>query len=414
MLYNFIRKIYKSINAKAVSNNGVEKERMPLEQQRAFLASFAEPKDDFERSYYKYQCFFEYCYYDRKWQKVIYNIGAMIVLPFVRWKFKKKQVTPYGKPADAVIENVPRLPNADVIPEELKAKYTNVYDLTEINYGECYLDETADNICKELKHRYFWHFYFRLIVMIKMALFNSYIERYSPKAIVFYSIEREFSGPLQTYLCEQKGVRYEAFMHGDYLYSVCFAFMRFSAYYTWDEAYNRMFEELRCQFPMTTYVPEKLKGIAEKLDEHDCKYFMTYYFSDETRKCAEVVRDIFDEFRKAGLRCKLRPHPRFSDMEMLGDVFRDYEIEKPREYSLASSITETLYTVGLNTTVLSQAYFSGKTVVIDDMTMPAQYQELADKGYIMMNRPHLCLSEVLGQIRDGCPYDESYQFTVRG
>ena len=157
MLYNFIRKIYKSINAKAVSNNGVEKERMPLEQQRAFLASFAEPKDDFERSYYKYQCFFEYCYYDRKWQKVIYNIGAMIVLPFVRWKFKKKQVTPYGKPADAVIENVPRLPNADVIPEELKGYFVDSIGFVSVSVGitvpptpQKFLDENPLAVCTDL------------------------------------------------------------------------------------------------------------------------------------------------------------------------------------------------------------------------------------------------------------------------
>ena len=412
MFYKLLNKIYKHFNFRAVA--GAENERMPLDEQKKYFSTFGEPKDDYERSFFKFKCFREYCYYHRKWIMIFYNIGAMLILPFMRLKLRNaaKKIKKADTQYDAVFENVPRLPNTDVIPAELKEKYPNSVDVTEIHYGSGCLDDTADDICAQLRKRYFWKFYFRLIVMLKLGLFNSYLLKYSPKAIAFYSVEREFSGPLQTLLCEKEGAQYIAFMHGDYLYALCFAFQRYSMYYTWDESYNRMFESLGCSFPMKVYVPDKLKGIAENIDEHECKYFATYYFSDETRACAEKINEVFESFRQAGLRCKIRPHPRFSNIEMLSEVLANTEMENIREYSLADSITDSLFTVGLNTTVLSQAYFSGKQVVIDDISMIEQYNELEAKGYIMMRRPHIKLTELVKAAQNG-EYDESYRFFMR-
>jgi hypothetical protein len=173
-----------------------------------------------------------------------------------------------------------------------------------------------------------------------------------------------------------------------------------------------MFESLRCEFPTTVYRPRKLSGIAQNIPEQKCDYFATYYFSAETRECAERIAAVFRELESYHLRCKIRAHPRFSDHAMLAEVFAGIAIEDTTTHTLAESITESLYSVGLNTTVLSEAYFSGKKVAIDDVSDPEQYESLKDRGFIMMSRPHALLTELAAQMKTENPYDESYRFFI--
>lgn len=412
MFIEFVKRIYKKLNVGVVHN--VNNVTMPLEEQKQFFAAFPDPKDVYERSYFKFKCFCKFCYYKKNWMLVLYNLGAMVLFPLVFCVMKKRgtKKVKTTEVYDAVVENVPRLRNNDFLPDELTASFHRIKEIENLDYMSGYLIPSAVEICKVLRKRYFWHFYFRMIVMIKLALFSMYLYEYNPGKIVFYSVEREFSGPLQTLLCEKEGSEYVCVMHGDYLYSLSFAFQKYSHYYTWDEAYNRMFLDVKCECPMTVYMPKKLSGIAEKLDEHDCKYFATYYFSAETREKAEKIRVVFATFEKYGLRCKIRPHPRFSDIPMLREVFAGTDMEDTGSYTLADSITDSVYTIGLNTTVLSQAYFSGKKVVIDDISSYDEYAELKDKQYIMLSRPHVRLSNLIQTVDDGVGYDETYRFYI--
>ena len=408
MLYKLIKKIYSFFNTRTVFGNS-DDSKIPLEEQKSFLAKFPEPKDDFERSYYKFKCFCEYCYYKKKWMLLLYNVGAALILPWVMIRLRREPKI-QKQPVEALYENVPRLPNDDILPDVVKKQYKKTADITKINYEGIFLDKEAQQICRKLKKRYFINFYFRLIVAIKLAQFSVYLAKYQPKTILFYGVEREFAGPLQTLLCESEGTKYESYMHGDYLYALCFAFQRYSMYYTWDEWYNDMFRTLRCDFPTTVYVPGKLQGIAENIAEKECRYFATYYFSAESRESAEIICSVFEKFQERGLRCKIRPHPRFSDVPMLKTVFRGFEIEEPGNYALSDSIRDTLYVIGLNTTVLSQAFFSGKQVVIDDISMPEDYRDLDKRGYIMIHRPHIKLSELISS--EGA-FDSSYLFVQK-
>ena len=197
-------------------------------------------------------------------------------------------------------------------------------------------------------------------------------------------------------------------MHGDYLSTLSFAFQKYSVYYIWDESYKMMFEKLKCVSPMIVYRPGKMKGIATLIDEKDCTYFATYYFSDETKAEVTTIANIFKKFENQGLRTKVRPHPRFSDMKMIKEVFKDVEIENPQMCNLGDSISQSLYSIGLNTTVLSEAYFSGKKVVIDDLSNREKYEWLEKRGYIAMKRPHLLLSVLKDKIYK--EYDDRYAF----
>ena len=407
MITAALKNIYKKVNSEVV--NVVGEKRMPYRLQMDYLKTFPNPKDDFERSYFKYKCFCEYCYYKRKWLLLFYNIGAMFLIPLVHLKLRKANINAkLIEEVDAVIENVPRLPNTDVMPEELREKYKNVKEIELIDYDESLLPNTGEDIYRETRRRYFFHFYYRMIVLQKLGQFSSYLVRYNPKIIAFYSCEREFSGPLQTLLCEKYGSRYVSFMHGDYLSTLSFAFQKYSQYYVWDESYVKMFETLKCDSPMPVYRPKKLKGIATAIEEDRCEYFATYYFSVETQAEALKIYEVFKEFETCGLRTKIRPHPRFSDIEMLNRVFKDIEIEEPSIWDLKESITKSLFIVGLNTTALSEAYFSGKKVVMDDVSNSDKYIGLSERGYVMMNRPHILLSKLTEEINKYC--DKRYAF----
>ena len=406
MIVSILKNIYKKINNKVI--HGASEERMPYKLQKEYLERFSEPKDDFERSFFKYKCFCEYCYYKRKRMIFVYNLGAMFLLPFVHFKLRKKGKEVFTvKKVDAVIENISRLRNDDIIPEELLENYGIIKEIENIDYSESFLSEKAESIYREVKKRYFFRFYYRMIIMQKLGQFSRYLECYQPEVIAFYSCEREFSGPLQSLLCERSGAKYISFMHGDYLSTLSFAFQRFSLYYVWDESYIQMFKALKGASPMIVYRPKKLSGIATAIEEKKCTYFATYYFSDETKSEAVKISKVFNQFEKRGLRTKIRPHPRFSDMDMLQEVFQNIEIEEPQNCSLSDSITQSLYIIGLNTTVLSEAYFSGKKIVIDDVSNIEKFALLDERGYIAIKRPHILLSELKD---DNKEYDDRYAF----
>lgn len=408
MLIKLLKAAYSKVSFDVITDPN--EEHMPFEAQKAFVDRFPDPKDDYDRSYYKYLCWKAYFFSNKKLLMLLFNIGAMLVLPVAAIKLKnnyKRFTKENMQKYDAVLENVPRLPNKDVIPQEILDTYKRTVDIKEMNYIDGILGEKGCLICKELRKRFFFSFYYRLIVALKIAQFETYIIKYQPAALVFYSYEREFSGPLQSYLCELYDCKFISYMHGDLVYSMAFAFQKYSEHYIWGEEYYDLFDSLRCVFDIKTYTPKKLEGIATALPDDRCSYFATYYFSNETRECAEKIREIFDAFKEKGLLCKIRPHPRYSDIIMLKDVFQDYYIEEPKTYPLSESITQSLFIIGLNTTVLSQAYYSGKKVVIDDITKAGEYQELIKKKYVMLSRPHVKLTDL---IRSEHIYDSSFKF----
>ena len=73
-------------------------------------------------------------------------------------------------------------------------------------------------------------------------------------------------------------------------------------------------------------------------------------------------------------------------------------IENPKEISIKESLSRTKYAVGLATTVLSEAYFEGRTVVIDDISSKEKFDNLERRNFICLRRPHFLLSELMAEI----------------
>ena len=87
--------------------------------------------------------------------------------------------------------------------------------------------------------------------------------------------------------------------------------------------------------------------------------------------------------KRKGKSVKYRIHPRYTDLNVLRKYVSESEIEIPSEVNILDSISNLEYAVGSFTTVLVQAYLSGKKVLLNDVTFKKRFDQLKDYGYIL-------------------------------
>lgn len=364
--------------------------------QEVFLSKIEDSNNPFDVSYNKFRCV---CFYHYEFYIVLfYNIiSALLLLPMLLYLNRKKlQVVPKDK-HKAVTKNSfsdNSVGIEDIFPLEIKKNYVVQTYIVDIHH--IYLDKDANRIIFKAFIKHPFSYYYLLILSIKLAKQSTIIHKMNPALICTYVCEREFADPLLTFYASLYDTEYHGFMHGDFMYQIDHAFMQFSCYWVWDEHYVRMFRELRCNQKMVVYRPGKYEmlKVANK-NENECEYYATYYFSGETKKTIDTLKEIFDKLKEKGKRCKIRPHPRYSHFKYINTVFKNYYIEDTHNYNLETSLGDTFLVIGLNSTVLSQAYYCGKIVVIDDITDKSSYEVLSEKDYILFNKAQYRLSEIL-------------------
>ena len=93
----------------------------------------------------------------------------------------------------------------------------------------------------------------------------------------------------------------------------------------------------------------------------------------------------------------MRPHPRWSNLEQLKLVFdkMNIEIEQCNIVPVKDSILDSEVVVGTFSSVLTEAYYLGKKVYIDDVSDPALIKELVMKKYFLLGKEVGLLSELL-------------------
>ena len=72
-------------------------------------------------------------------------------------------------------------------------------------------------------------------------------------------------------------------------------------------------------------------------------------------------------------------------------------VENTSTVTIEESLECSFLTIALVSTVLSQSYYSGKKIIIDDMSNPKVFSELRDKRYILIDKADMLLSELLEQ-----------------
>lgn len=356
------------------------------ESQKSKLDSFGEPQDNIERSLYQYQC-----------QMIsipftivtVQNIIAFFLLPIYLIK-------PYSriKTKDEFKENAVFLREGvtrSIIPDSINREFTNIFDCSYA--GQLFLGSREKRFIITIMKKYWYMPFFCFKCLLKIALYASIIYRYKPNAIIVHS-EYSYTSSVLTEYCRIMGIEHINVMHGEKLFNIRDAFVKFDRFYVWNVHYIDLLIKLRsAKEQFIVEVPDCIKLKVDKKSEY--KFMYTYYLGNENEKDLLKIKQTLMDTKIPLQKICIRYHPRYSNETQISQIFNEFGIQDPKSITLDSSISQTNYVISLYSTVLYQAYENDKEIIIDDLTDPEKYQNLKKLKYIMISKPHLSLSEVI-------------------
>jgi len=365
-----------------------------IQEWKLFLNNLPEAKDSIDAAFNKYQCRMHYFPWHKKLLVNILGLGALPVEIF--FLAKSNQPVKKMNKGTAILEKSRDVPiYNDTFPKELYYEY-NIKVVENFNKKFGILCKEARKILLECIKRHPFNFFFIYFVYMELAAHSYFLLKYNPEATIVYVNERNIASPVITRLYENGGRKLISFMHGEYLLQLVQGYMGFSRYYIWDKSYENMFKWLKCNIrKYIVYTPGKLQKKWE-LDSTSTSFYCTYYLSSQSKESIICLGDILERLERQGKKCKVRPHPR--DIQYTKEIlnsFRNITIEDSSTVSLKESLENTKYVIGLNTTVLSEAYVEGKQIVIDDLSDKERFLDAKRRGAIAFKKKHLLLSELL-------------------
>lgn len=349
-----------------------------------YLNSIKEPSNDIERSYAQYKC---QSYLRNTLANFILNVVCFfVIIPYmIKGLFGK----PSYKGNKDIIYSISIL-DSRIIPSSLRKDYPNEVITKEFDGALLRRDDLSFLWRVYKRHPFSFMFFLRII--IKTSFYRFFIEEYHPRAI---AINAEFSSAssVMTFYCEHLGISHINIMHGEKLNYIRDSFFRFSKCYVWDEHYKDLFISLRAdkdQFVIEK--PESLLFNITKYRGTQPRIDYKYMLNGNTHLSG--IADTLHELRDKGFKVMVRPHPAYTDTELVKHYFDESEIE-PCTVSIEESLSNSENVIALYSTVLLQAYFSGVNIVIDDLNFEKEYNKLKDLKYILVNKPHKRLSELI-------------------
>ena len=355
-------------------------------EQKQFLDTLELPKDDFDRSYKQYLC---QRFFSTKTKGFIFNIGSIILLPILLIYYHLKGLK---KCRECHIDAVGEFSGmTEIIPESLKSEF-------EIN-NEVWF-EGAELRMLDIKFilkfvcRYFYAPYFLVKAIAKIARYSYTISHRTPRAIIVHD-EYSYTSSLLTNYCDFRHVEHIDVMHGEKLFYIGNSHFRYNRTYIWGEHYKQLFYDLRAnQEQFVIEIPKCFQiNCTEAFRQEyfaDYKYYLQVFNEEQLLSIISSM----DFANKKGLVIKYRPHPRFSDITLLEKHVPSEFIEYPKEVPIVNSIASAKYSVGSYSTVLNQAYYSGKDVIFDDVTYHEEYNKLKELRYIFSSMDDKRLSTI--------------------
>lgn len=368
-----------------------------------WMKKLPNPTDDFQRARNHYLC---RNFYESKLVKVFRNAAAFFLIPvlFIVLRlnhFKKQKKNKQASKADAVLfcTNPKFRTYFEDVPDEIVEKYPNrvIYQSRgkkDILYSYCLNKEDGAFFRKAIM-RYPFAFDMNLRVLSHISKIRYLLEEYHPKAFVSIQTERDFTTSLLAMYCENKGVEYIGFMHGECFKDLSHAYVRFTKFYVWDKYYIKQFAETGSPVDrFTTYESKRLE--KRFVASENPKYYATYYLNGiESKESLDKLKTAFLRIDRG--KCSIRPHPKLTDIHQLKELFSDtnIDIEDCSQISLKDSLENAKYIISKYSTVLSEAYYSNLNIVIDDFSDEQLYQNLIKIMYINLNRTTLRLSDLI-------------------
>lgn len=351
--------------------------QVSVEDQDSFLKSLGEAKDDIDRGFKQYLC---QNIFVPTWKVVLFNVAAALMVPLmVLFYLFKGLFVRKGEPERTIIE---KKGMEEVIPDIVRDKY---------HPDSRFWNESSSMSFKDIGFLFKLvvrgphHPYFVLKAMMNVVRYSDMIRRHTPSVMIEFG-EFSFSSSILTAYCHQYNVKHIDIMHGEKLWFIRDAYFHYDECYVWDEYYTNLFRSLKAEpTQFRVALPPSLQIDTEAYSNPNVyanyKYYLALYSEEQI---AGIVRTMAFA-KQEGKTVKYRPHPRYSDMSLLRKYVTEDEIEYPTKVGILESISNLEYAVGSYTTVLIQAYFSGKKVILDDVTYRQQYDDLKKMKYILAN-----------------------------
>lgn len=356
-----------------------------VNKQKDYITKLGNPRDDIERSYFQYKCQMQF---NGKGITVLLNLVSfpMVIVYWIKYG-KLVKVDPLehktlvffrdGKP-----ENI--------LPKSLHKRYKTI----ESNPIEGIILTEKDKIfIKKIMYRYPFSWQFILKCLIKIGRYSFAIEEYSPEAIVVCA-EYSFTSSVLTAYCEQREIKHIDVMHGEKMFYMRDSFFRFNECYIWDEYYRQILSSMKAdknQFVIE--VPTSLKFDKELIRSQIFDY--TYYLGAESEDVLKKISEILNQLFVNGKKISVRIHPRYSNIEIVRELFPYANIEDSKKVSIEESLFQTGAAISLYSTVLNQALYNSIPIIIDNVSNPYNYKKLNDLGYICLYKKHRLLSDII-------------------
>lgn len=362
-----------------LSKGNKEQFDIPVSIQKKFLIRLGIPKNDIQRSFYQYKAQMLFVW---TLKKVLFNIGALFILPFfLVIAFVKQTTVRFRYKSDAIVE---KNTHSGVIPPSLTGKYIISQKEWNVSWSLGIKDMP---FILGLFPYIFRSPYFVFKIAYKAALYSTMIKSFRPNAIIVFN-EYSFTSSALTYFCERHNVKHIDVMHGEKLFYIRDSYFRFSNTYVWEPYYIDLLTRMNA--PRSQFIAELPPFMSIKPLEHldnnyhpDYTYYLANFTEDDIKN---IVRSM--EFAKSqGKIVMYRPHPRYSNITVLRKYVDDSNIEYPNKVDIMISVANTACAVGVYTTVLNQAYHAGKQVIIDDLNFPDSYGKLKELGYSLFSKP---------------------------
>lgn len=357
----------------------------PVDKQKTYIAHFPEPKDGIERGYFQYRC--KAKLYGQPLHFLM-NLAAFPLSLYYLALYRDTGITA-GQQADAVF--FPDGKPFNIIPDSLLVRFKNLIPLPSADRA---LTKEDRKFLKSIFRKYpvSWMLWMKLI--IKVAQYSHAITKYRPQAIISCN-EFSYTAPILTEYCHTRGVKLINVMHGEKLYDMHDAFSKYDEFFVWDQAYVDLFISMRGD-PGQFVVEQPQSLRISNVGNIEKKYDYTYYLTAETDEELEIIAEKLKKLQKKGKRISVRPHPRFSDISKVNEVFSFANIENWKAVTIEESLLQTGAAISLHSTVLYQAACNSIPIVINDISNPAYFEKLKELGYICLRKEHKLLSEIIG------------------
>lgn len=347
---------------------------IPVQEQLAYFDKLGEARNDIDRSYKQFLC---QNYFVPLWKQIIWFFVCIFAIPvaiIVFW-IKGKRIH-FVKQIDTIAEDKGM---DEIIPEELTSKYILNHEAWNTKAGL-----SSDDVRYIISKIFGWRQpYFILKMILLLAKYSPKVTQFHPKQLIEHS-EYSFGSSAITDYLHTRGVLHINVQHGEKLLYIRDSFFHYDECYVWDNHYVNLLTRLKAeptQFRIA--VPPSLKIDTESHINLSYYADYKYYLAADNENEIRSIVDSMSFVTREGKSVKYRIHPRYTDINVLRKYVSEDSIELPSKVSILDSISNANCIVGSFTTVLIQAYMSGKQIIIDDATYAPRYNQLKDYGYIL-------------------------------